>query len=189
MNKPENIREIAKKLLGDSNSWKELWSINLDLESKGELPEGVQLRYWAATTAAPAMAQTEPGLEAPPTPPVETAQAAPPPMEQPPMDQAMNTPPPEVPAPPPVEATPPPPEAPAPPPPVDTAAQEPPPAPSAAEPQPTSVMGILENPDQTMAMGAGAIVLLGAVAIFIMIRKRKARRQIDFHTSTQTQID
>lgn len=196
VNKPENIREIAKKLLGDSNSWKELWSINLDLESKGELPEGVQLRYWAAsaTTAAPPLAAVEPGLETPPpSAPMETAEVpAPPPMEQPPVDQsAMNTPPPE-PVAPPMETPPPPPPmeaaVPPPPPPVDTAQQQHP-ADAPVDGETPSVMGVLENPDQTMAMGAGAIVLLGAVAIFIMIRKRKARRQIDFHTSTQTQID
>lgn len=202
--KPENIRDIAKNLLGDTNSWKELWATNLDIESKGELAEGTQLRYWAGTAAAaPTMAQNDappadqaaPPIDPSAAAPVDNSPPPPPPMEQPPVDQqAMNTPPPDQAAPPPVtdemSAPPPPPPAdlPPPPPPVDTAAQQPPPD-QQGNGDASGVMGALENPDQTMAMGVGAIVLLGAVAIFIMIRKRKARRQIDFHTSTQTQIE
>lgn len=199
--KPENIRTIAKNLLGDTNSWKELWATNLDLESKGELAEGTQLRYWAGAPASTvAQAEVPPPTEmAPPVDPsaaapVEQAPPPPPPIEQP-VDQMAAAPPPadpnaaagtmdQAPPPPPADLPPPPP----PPPPADTqAAAEPPTSPGVGGPE--GVMNALENPDQTMAMGAGAILLLGAVAIFIMIRKRKARRQIDFHTSTQTQIE
>ncbi len=193
VSKPENIRDIAKNLFGDTNSWKELWSTNFDLESKGELPEGTQLRYWAG---APAMTTAQNEV-APPAAPMDTAAPAPP------MDMAPPPPPMDTPPPPdqPVVGgmdPPPPPDMPAPPPPNDLP-PPPPPPPVAENPPPSSgdgtmdagatAMGMLENPDQTMAMGAGAILLLGAVALFIMIRKRKARRQIDFHTSTQTQIE
>lgn len=191
---PENIREIAKKLLGDANSWKELWSTNMDLESKGDLPEGTQLRYWAGTGSMLAQAEPPPAPQEMAPPPVDPVAAAP--MEQAP------------PPPPPMETQQPPdmnamaqtndvgmqaPEPPPPPPPVEAAPPPPPPGDEMASGETAEgddLMGVLGNPDQTMALGAGAILLLGAVAIFIMIRKRnKARQQIDFHTSTQTQID
>jgi hypothetical protein len=195
VSKPENIRDIAKNLFGDLNSWKELWSTNFDVESKGVLPEGTQLRYWAgtpATTIAQSDIPPAPPADAPPAAPMD-APPPPPPMDAPPppTDQAMNDP---NAMPPPADMqAPPPPPAEMPPPPPPTAEAPPPPPPPPADMPPAdggeTAMGTLENPDQTMAMGAGAILLLGAVALFIMIRKRKARRQIDFHTSTQTQIE
>jgi len=46
-----------------------------------------------------------------------------------------------------------------------------------------------DDPNQTMALGVGAILLLAGVALFIAIRKRRARRPVDFNTTTQTQIE
>lgn len=202
VSKPENIRKIAKNLLGDTNSWKELWSTNLDLESKGELNEGTQLRYWVVT-GAPVMAaaptevppeQMAPPAEqmAPPPDAMAGTSAPPPPTDQqltpppPPPDQAMNDLPPPPPAEGQVSAPPPPPPAdvPPPPPPAETQRAETP----VEEPGPLAFAGI-EGQDQTMALGAGAILLLGGVLLVVMVRKRRSRRNIDFHTSTQTQIE
>lgn len=199
VNGTENIRKIAKNLLGDTNSWKELWATNFDLESKGELVAGTQLRYWAA---APAMNMAEaapaPDMAPPPAeaPPQDFAQQAPPPpptdSAPQPEDPSMNQS--DLPPPPPMEAQAPPPP---PPPPSDITPPPPPPAVGQVEgagdeggndQNPLALAG-LEGDDQTMAMGAAAILLLGGLAIFIMVRKRRSRRQIDFHTSTQTQID
>lgn len=192
--KPENIRDVAKNLFGDGNSWKELWATNFDVESKGELPEGTQLRYWSGAPEATVAQQPPPPMPDPSAAaPIENAPPPPPPMEPPPPapdpSLAANPPPPDMPPPPPVDAQvppPPPPDLPPPPPPppTDTSVAD-----SGQGDMTKTAMGALENPDQTMAMGAGAILLLGAVALFIMIRKRKARRNIDFHTSTQTQIE
>lgn len=197
VNQPENIRTIAKSLFGEENSWKELWATNLDVESKGELPAGTQLRYWSGTPggAAPVMAATEP--EPAESMPVDL----PPPVQpmEPDMNQVAAEPvPEEVPAvqeEPIAQASPPPPpppsELPPPPPPPPTMAQTDMSAPEAAAGTMESpIPGIdFENPDQMMAMGAGAILLFAALALFVIIRKRKSRRQLDFHTSTQTQIE
>ena len=42
----ENIRQVAQKLLGHPNSWKEIWGTNPDLESKGVLNQDANIRYW-----------------------------------------------------------------------------------------------------------------------------------------------
>jgi hypothetical protein len=179
----DNIRTVAKNLLGDENSWKEVWSTNPDVESKGELVAGTRLRYWSnessGTVAPPTMAQVDaapPAQAAPPAPPQMSE--APPPM--PDEVQAM--------APAGTQAEPPPP--PPPPPPAEMA---PPPvvADSSAAASPDGG-AVTEDPDQMMALGAGAILLLAAVAMFIIIRKKRARRNnagIDFQTATNTQIE
>lgn len=47
----DNIRNLGKELLGHERSWMELWATN-DVESKGDLEEGTQLRYWPSTEVA-----------------------------------------------------------------------------------------------------------------------------------------
>lgn len=42
----ENIRAVAKTLLGDDRSWMEIWATNESLESKGQVSGGIQIRYW-----------------------------------------------------------------------------------------------------------------------------------------------
>lgn len=42
----DNIRRASKNLLGSSDSWKEVWATNMNVESKGDIPSGVELRYW-----------------------------------------------------------------------------------------------------------------------------------------------
>ena len=42
----ENIRVLSQKLLGDEDSWKEVWATNMHVDSKGEIPAGTELKYW-----------------------------------------------------------------------------------------------------------------------------------------------
>jgi len=210
----DNIRKVGKELLGDDRSWQELWATN-DVESKQGLDEGTKLKYWPDTAGGPAqtMAKTEDGATPPPdaaagaTPPPGGEAAAPPPGDQ----AATPPPPPDAGAQPPGQqaaATPPPPPdalPPAPPPPdqnqqaaaaapgtVEPPAPPPPPPPpdQASNKQPAGVAADAgQDPNQTMALGVGAVLLLAAAALFISIRKKRARRQIDFNTTTQTQIE
>jgi len=46
----------------------------------------------------------------------------------------------------------------------------------------------MDDPNQTMALGVGAILLLAAVFLVISIRKKR-KNKIDYNTATQTQID
>ncbi len=193
----DNIRAVSTKLLGDAQSWKEVWATNADVESKGELAEGTRLRYWAGEAAAA------------PTPDQTMAQNAPPPADKP-QDQAAAgavaggaMPPPTDQAPPPMpeevngqQASPPPPaEEVAPPEPAVAEAPPPPPAevaaagaaPAAATSNPLGDM--LGGEDQTTALMVGALLLIAAAALFIVIRKRKSRKNIDFQTATHTQIE
>lgn len=42
----DNIRKISKNLLGHSRSWMEVYATNENVDSKGRLPAGLQIRYW-----------------------------------------------------------------------------------------------------------------------------------------------
>lgn len=44
--KRENIRNISENLLGDRNSWKEIWATNSHVTSKWIIPAGTSLTYW-----------------------------------------------------------------------------------------------------------------------------------------------
>lgn len=197
----ENIREASMKLLGDANSWKEIWATNAEVESKGILPEETRLRYWSSVGNIAAM-PTEEAQIPPPEEPVDVAANTPPPPEP------MDMPPPPTPEPP-SQAPPPPPQAgnsmPPPPEPADLpppptqASIEPPPPPPPPPPAPrkkfkppkkkpaASSMG--SSQDNMMVLIGGAILIVAAVVLFVVIRKKKARRAIDFNTSTQTQIE
>lgn len=212
----DNIRKVSKELLGHDRSWMEVWATN-DVESKQDLDEGTQLKYWPSTSVpTQTMAGTDPS-SAPPddgsAPPMDTAappegEAPPPPGDMaaaPPMD-GMAPPSGDMGAPPPpgdMGAPPPPP------PPPDMAQNdlppvpdpnmagtvEPPPPPPPPPPTDTAPVGgdmamdSVQDPDQTMMLGVGAVLLLAAAALFISIRKKRQRRQIDFNTTTQTQIE
>lgn len=197
----DNIRTVAKTLLGDNNSWKEVWSTNLDVESKSELPEGTRLRYWAGEVAAPVLAQqpeAAPQPEALPeeAPPVAAGTVAA--NETPPPPAEMAAPPPpaeEIPAAP-VEQAPPPQQVQESLPPEPVIAEAPP-APSDAGPSAAldgsssgnPLADLLGGQDQTTALMIGALLLIAAAALFIIIRKRKAKKNIDFQTATHTQIE
>ncbi len=199
----DNIRTVAKNLLGDTNSWKEIWSTNPGVESKDTLSAGTQLMYWASSevSAPPQVSNT-------PTPPADTSSSPemadaglpPPPADDlansippPPMPQNManNEPPP-----------PPPPggdmgsldEPPPPPPPPAMGSVEPPPPSAMASKRAKAPMnevgfGAAAQQEEVMMIAIGAGLVLTALILFIIIRKKKARRHIDFNTATQTQIE
>lgn len=167
----DNIRSVSKKLLGYSDAWKEVWSSN-ELESKGKMDEGTQIRYWAAAPVpAPAMpAQQEVAATLPPPPmPEASAELPPPPMPEEQMAQNEIPPPP----PPPVaeQMAPPPP----PPPPAPEVAQEAAPAEEAAP-------GMDE--DMTLALTAVMIAAAGMAAL-IVVRKKRKQKEADqsLHTN------
>ena len=183
----DNIRPVSKQLLGHEDSWKEVWATNLDVQSKNEIPEGTQLKYWRGTEGAalPPVAQAPPSpsedggnsLEAPPSqnmagntipPPPPSDEGFPPP---PPSDESLN----EDFPPPPSTATVEPPAPPPPPPRLNTKSED--------------GFGMGDDPNQTMALAVGAVLILAALLLLIMIRKKRARRDVDFSTSTSTQIE
>ncbi len=186
----ENIRDIAANLLGERNSWKELWATNLDVQSKMELPEGTVLRYWPSDGGAPPVAANEP----PPPPEEEPMNDIPPP--PPPPDVAMN----DIPPPPP---PPPPPdeldggaamgsvEPPPPPPPPKTLAPPPPPPPPKRQARTRnnnsgsgSIAGL--DKDTTLMIAAGGVLFL-MIGLLIAIR-RKARAKKMRMNAGETQI-
>lgn len=63
----DNIRKVAKKLLGHDRSWMEIYATNPNLDSKNTITGGLQLRYWPDGSApAPSMAMNEPAQTPPP---------------------------------------------------------------------------------------------------------------------------
>lgn len=200
----DDIKKISKELLGYDNAWKEVWASNLSVESKGELPEGTELRYWktvptpsatpniAATTGSEHAAPVDQGLTPPPAAPAAEPSVAktPPPMPTP----AQEIPPPPMPQQTPdMAATPPPPPEIPPPPAQDMAATPPPPpeippppapkvehkaAKAPEKPAEDDIMALLTNEDNIMIMGAAAIAIAGAAALLV-IRKKKKQREIE----------
>lgn len=167
----DNIRTVGKELLGNQNSWKELYATNLGVESKGELAEGTELRYWSkdAQAAAPAPKATEEHVADVPPSPAPTQQddfALPDDMTQ---NQAHNNdstgalgttaavePPPPPPPPPPVQA----------------------PAPQ------KSVASNGIDKDMTFMLSAGGLLLIG-VGVLIGIIKKSRARKMSMNTHTQ----
>ena len=64
----ENIRTIAYQLLGHKDSWKELWAVNPEVQSKGVLENPVQLKYW---TRGDLESAPQPRMEEEPQPAME----------------------------------------------------------------------------------------------------------------------
>jgi hypothetical protein len=184
----DNIRKVAKELLGFDKAWKEVYAFNA-VESKGELMAGTELKYWKS---AP------PAMEAPPTMASNMNMNEPPPSMPPdfppPPDTAMNTMPPDIP--------PPPPAADIPPPPPEMAMTQPPPPPEMAPPPPPPEMpppppvvkksapkdiqadGGMDN-DMVMALGGGGILLIGLVAIMILRKRKQAKEMAAAFNETQ----
>lgn len=204
----DNIRAVASELLGDENAWKEVWATNPNVESKGEVVAGLQLRYWGGADVPPSMPMAS-NTPPPPAPAPSMNDMGPPPD-----DMAMNDlppPPAEEPAFPDMpsdmpqssgqlgdmamedELPPPPDDAMAPPPPPAQAMVEPPPPPPPppSNPPPAPSRATAEQPalDDEIVMFGGIALLLVAGIMFIVLRKKKAKRQLDFNTSTQTQIE
>lgn len=188
----DNIRQVAERLLGHKDSWKEIWATNMNIDSKMEVAEGLELRYWTGGDVAPqmpTMASNEPIMDAPPAMDMgnePTDMAMDMPMDEP-MDMAMNDmPPPAMDAPPAME---PPPAMPNEPPP----AMEPPPMVDNNSDRPAragaeQTMGEEGGQDQMLMLGLAVILLIAGIALFI-IRKKRSAEAIDFNTSTHTQIE
>jgi hypothetical protein len=177
----DNIRKVSSDLLGHTDSWKEVWATNLDVESKGELSEGVQLKYWkGAGGALPPVAQNSP----PPSEEGNSLDGAAPPQATAGNTASAGE---EIP-PPPSDATleedfPPPPSA------ATIEPPPPPPPPPRVQPKSDDPFAMGDDPNQTMALAVGAILLLAALLLLVVIRKKRARRDVDFSTSTSTQIE
>lgn len=176
----DDLKKVAKEILGSKDGWKELWVTNPNLESKGALSGGTEIRYW---TAAPENVAVAPPPVAPPAdqpPPPALGTTAPPPPDlnnMPPPSDSLPPPPP----PPPTQdmnAMPPPPP---PPPDVNQAATEfpPPPPPPGMGKKPGAGPEAFLFADQetTMALGAGAIILLSVLMVVVhRIKKGRAQR-------------
>ena len=162
----ESLRKVSKTLLGYPEAWKEIWVTN-PVESKGELSEGTELRYWlgdtggalAAATPAPAPAHEE--LPPPPQVPAATAAVTAPP---PPAMNELPPPPPPMPAAPEIAPPPPPPPMPAP---IAKKKVE----------KPHQQDETMLSDDMIMAL-AGAGILVAGLAAVIVIRKRKAQKEM-----------
>lgn len=74
----QNIRAVARRLLGSSHSWKEVWAINPEIQSKGAAERTVQLRYWTGMESQQVAQADETFPEEPPAPepPPETSEPA-----------------------------------------------------------------------------------------------------------------
>lgn len=42
----ENIRTVSTQLLGHPDSWKEIWATNFNIESKGQIDQTTTIQYW-----------------------------------------------------------------------------------------------------------------------------------------------
>ncbi len=192
----DNIRSVSKELLGYPNAWKEIWSTN-SVESKAEIDEGTELKYWSDDTAVAAAKTSPPEMTTPPPPPSEppppdAAMAPPPPpLEPPPMpDTAMAPPPPPLEPPPmPDTAMAPPP----PPPPPQEMAPPPPPVDQQQAANPTKQDDMfagtpLEGMDQDTMMVIG-LVGIGLILMVSMIIRNKKRQQREFEQAmNETQV-
>lgn len=193
----DNLRTVAKDLLGYNNAWKEIWAIN-SVESKDFISAGTELRYWKGGAISTGTLAAVPPVQAEPTPP--PAQELPPPSlpdtaaANDPMMNGMNDlPPPEASVagsmdgmnddfnnlPPPAEIPPPPPVAVNPPP--------PPPKPQAAASTGDPVADMLGGMDQDMLfmIGGGVILLLGLVFMSIARKRRQEREMAAAFNDTQ----
>ncbi|MEZ4871381.1 MAG: hypothetical protein R2827_03865 [Bdellovibrionales bacterium] len=186
----DNIRTVARDLLGHERSWMEIYATNLDVETKGELLEGTTLRYWPENVAAsgPAMAMNND----PPPPPMEELDLPPPP---PAPEMAMNEPPPPPPS---MDDS----ALPPPPPPPAMGSMDngpnlpPPPPPVPSKPAPSmqannDLMGSSpgDNSEDMMLMMIAGLAVLAAVILIVVRRKRGSRQSMDFNTTTHTQIE
>jgi hypothetical protein len=202
--KGDNLKKVAKELLGYDGAWKEIWTSN-EVESKVTLKEGETIRYWKTGGEVMAMAPPSP-------PPGDSGGATVMDSSQAPQPTAMTTPPPTDTAslpPPPADSgasLPPPPDASAPP--VDPMAAAttdtavpPPPTEDAPPPPPPPVEdgtevaaadgakkdldeaaaeeeegGVLNN-DAMMSMAALGVLV--ALLAFVIIRKKKQKSQMN----------
>lgn len=203
----DNIRKVSRKLLGHSRSWMEVWATNSQVQSKGEIPGGLQLRYWPEglsadpiQASAPTPPPSEPEMVEPDDMAMNEPQEEMPPAEEPTEiamndepEPAMDEPSPKMDEP--KQVTPPPAQANvASPPPKPPVAPPPPPAPKAKfnKPAPPKKIaskdkggGVASMADDSMIMGGlGGLLILAAIIMLIFIRRSRAKR-VNF---SQTQV-
>ncbi len=202
----DNLRTVAKTLLGDKESWKEVWATNADVDSKGDVAAGLNIRYWpeGSQPTAPVMANngtppqdpmgggTDPLAQQPPptggnadplaVPPADPLAANPPggmaPNDPVAQQRAANDP---LSAPTGTPASESPPvvvgQTEVPPPPPPAAPAAPAPVEKAAKHAPEPAAAAnTEEADNMMMMGLGGIVLLAAGAVFFLMRSRRSRK-------------
>ncbi len=210
----ENIRDIAENILGNRNSWKELWAKNIDLEEseKWTLTQDREIAYWpsGAVAVAPPASDMPVGPEGgtptdmppppsdmmgdmPPSPPPDMMGDMPPP---PPPDMMGDIPPPPPPPPDMMGDIPPPPpsdimgDVPPPPPPLPPALAD------TDDNQGTAatsggVMDKLPGGGDKITILAAGVVLITLV-LLVAIRKRAKARQRDIENTAglggETQI-
>jgi hypothetical protein len=180
----DNLRQVGSQLLGDKNSWKELWVTNRDLASKGALPAGIDIKYWPDGAAPGAPAQALAGNNPPPSAPSDGL--VPPPAADNMMDPTGTVPPGGAPPGSPQVAQNQPPPAAAP---IEPPAPPPPPPPPPPVPVKKPIKAEAAEPaaadaDTMMMLGAVGIVLIGSVLAYVVIRKKQSKR-IDL---SQTQV-
>ncbi|MGZ3780321.1 MAG: LysM peptidoglycan-binding domain-containing protein [Pseudobdellovibrionaceae bacterium] len=199
----DNIKKVSKKLLGYSNAWKEVWSLNT-VDSKGAISEGTELHYWKGGNIAAAPIDQMPkheeiaGLklpstkepQLPPPPPVEPAKPEIPPPQQ--QAQAEIPPPPPMPEqkspdtaqPPPLppdvasdqnQQMAPPPPPPPPPPPVEAVNPPAPPAPPKKHKVAEEAPPSGMDNDTTLALGVVGIAAAGLAGLIVVRKKRKQK--------------
>lgn len=205
----DNIRTVSKDLLGYDGAWKEVWSSNLMVESKGKLDEGTELHYWPTVAAAPPaptpdMSQQASAEQLPPPapdmamppPPAPDANALPPP-PAPDMAASGELPPPDMGS---SELPPPPPpmedpmqqqannDLPPPPPPMDMAPPPPPPPVDVAESsEPAAATPGAMDEDTMMALGTAAIAAAG-IAGLMVVRRRRKQRELESQFGDSTHV-
>ena len=198
----DNIRQVSMQLLGDEGSWKEVWATNLHVDSKGQLPEGTELKYWSdanVATAVPQISeevviQNEPVDVLPPPPSLpqgaEAAMGFPPPLPETAAESTASLPPPlpeaglnnpTIPTKagggtPTAEKT------------GSTASFTPPPSLGGLDSEPLTTDKPQKDPASTKDKGSNLWLGLGAMVIFaavllIIIRRKKARQNLEFNTS------
>ena len=94
----QNIRVVARKLLGSAESWKELWAVNSDIQSKGAAEKSVDLRYWSGSDIPSQARAEEPVPDEPKMPEEPSEETVPPPVDEssPPVEEPFSeSPPPE----------------------------------------------------------------------------------------------
>jgi hypothetical protein len=161
----ENIRTISKNLLGHKDSWKEVWATNLAVDSKGELPEGTELRYWPDSGSQIPLADSQ-------VPQAESSEVSTDVGQ--PQDVAANNAPIDDFAMPEDMGT------------AGAVAAEPPPPPPPPPPpsQPAKQVASSSDKDMTFMLSAGGLLLLG-VGIILAVMRRSRSRKMSMNTNTQ----